>query len=119
MIEIGGMPILWHIMKTYSHYGFNEFVICAGYKQHVIKEWFADYFLHTSDITFDYTGGKDTFHRLLVFFHGDRFFCLCPGHVPACSMGRRIVPIRIPLACAYKGSIPHVHGDQYHFPFLG
>lgn len=58
MIEIGGMPILWHIMKTYSHYGFNEFVICAGYKQHVIKEWFADYFLHTSDITFDYTSGN-------------------------------------------------------------
>lgn len=44
MIEIGGMPILWHIMKTYSYYGFNEFVICAGYKQHIIKEWFADYF---------------------------------------------------------------------------
>lgn len=58
MIEIGGMPILWHIMKIYSKYGFNEFVICAGYKQHVIKEWFADYFLHTSDITFDYTSGK-------------------------------------------------------------
>ena len=58
MIEIGGMPILWHIMKTYSYYGFNEFVICAGYKQHVIKEWFADYFLHTSDITFDYTNGN-------------------------------------------------------------
>ncbi len=58
MIEIGGMPILWHIMKTYSYYGFNEFVICAGYKQHVIKEWFSDYFLHTSDITFDYTGGN-------------------------------------------------------------
>ncbi len=55
MIEIGGMPILWHIMKQYSFYGFNEFVICAGYKQHVIKEWFADYFLHTSDITFDFT----------------------------------------------------------------
>lgn len=60
MIEIGGMPILWHIMKNYSYYGYNEFVICAGYKQHVIKEWFADYFLHTSDITFDYTnGGND------------------------------------------------------------
>lgn len=59
MIEIGGMPILWHIMKIYSHYGFNEFVICAGYKQHVIKEWFADYFLHTSDITFDYTNGSN------------------------------------------------------------
>lgn len=58
MIEIGGMPILWHIMKEYSYYGFHEFVICAGYKQHVIKEWFADYFLHTSDITFDFTEGN-------------------------------------------------------------
>ncbi len=59
MIEIGGMPILWHIMKEYSFYGFNEFVVCAGYKQHIIKEWFADYFLHTSDITFDFTNGND------------------------------------------------------------
>lgn len=55
MLEIGEMPILWHIMKGYSCYGVNEFIICAGYKQHVIKEWFADYFLHTSDITFDFT----------------------------------------------------------------
>lgn len=54
MIEIGDMPILWHIMKEYSYYGVTEFIICAGYKQHVIKEWFADYFLHTSDITFDF-----------------------------------------------------------------
>lgn len=59
MIEIGGMPILWHIMKGYSAQGFNEFIICAGYKQHVIKEWFADYFLHTSDITFDFTKGNE------------------------------------------------------------
>ncbi len=59
MIEIGEMPILWHIMKTYSYYGINEFIICAGYKQHVIKEWFADYFLHTSDITFDFTNGNE------------------------------------------------------------
>ena len=59
MIEIGGMPILWHIMKLYSAYGFNEFVICAGYKQHIVKEWFADYFLHTSDITFDFTNGNE------------------------------------------------------------
>ena len=59
MIEIGEMPILWHIMKLYSYYGVNEFVICAGYKQHVIKEWFADYFLHTSDITFDFTNGNN------------------------------------------------------------
>lgn len=58
MIEIGDMPILWHIMKTYSHYGFKEFIICAGYKQHVIKQWFADYFLHTSDITFDFSNGN-------------------------------------------------------------
>ncbi|MCQ5128029.1 glucose-1-phosphate cytidylyltransferase [Butyricicoccus faecihominis] len=59
MLEIGGMPLLWHIMKEYSHYGFNEFIICAGYKQHIIKEWFADYFLHTSDITFDFTQGDN------------------------------------------------------------
>lgn len=64
MIKIGGMPILWHIMKIYSHYGFNEFVICAGYKQHMIKEWFADYFLHTSDVTFDFTeDNKVIFHN--------------------------------------------------------
>ncbi|MCI8992069.1 MAG: glucose-1-phosphate cytidylyltransferase [Eubacterium sp.] len=56
MIEIGGMPILWHIMKLYSHYGFHEFVICAGYKQYVIKEYFSNYFLHKSDITFNFTG---------------------------------------------------------------
>ena len=55
MIEIGEKPILWHIMKMYSAYGFNEFVICCGYKQHVIKEWFADYYLHNSNITFDFT----------------------------------------------------------------
>ena len=59
MIEIGGQPILWHIMKIYSTYGFNEFVICAGYKQHIIKEYFADYFLHTSDITFDFTNNNE------------------------------------------------------------
>lgn len=59
MVEIGGMPIIWHIMKLYSHYGFNDFIICAGYKQHVIKEYFADYFLHTSDITFDFSDGEN------------------------------------------------------------
>lgn len=59
MIEIGEMPILWHIMKEYSFYGLNDFVICAGYKQHVIKEWFANYFLHTSDITFDFNKGNE------------------------------------------------------------
>ncbi len=59
MVDLGGMPILLHIMKLYSAHGYNEFVICAGYKQHVIKEYFADYFLHTSDITFDFTEGRN------------------------------------------------------------
>lgn len=53
MIEVGGMPILWHIMKTYSSHGINDFVICLGYKGYVIKEYFANYFLHTSDVTFN------------------------------------------------------------------
>jgi glucose-1-phosphate cytidylyltransferase len=52
MVDIGGKPILWHILKTYSHHGINEFIICCGYKGYVIKEYFANYFLHTSDVTF-------------------------------------------------------------------
>ncbi len=63
MIEIGGMPMLWHIMKIYSYYGFNEFVICLGYKQHMVKEFFADYFLHTSDVTFDLANNSMEVHR--------------------------------------------------------
>ena len=55
MIDIGDMPILWHIMKTYSYYGFNDFIICCGYKGYMIKEYFADYYLHRSDVTFDFT----------------------------------------------------------------
>lgn len=55
MIEIGGAPILWHILKWYSHYGVNEFVICCGYMGYIIKEYFADYYLHHSDVTFDFT----------------------------------------------------------------
>lgn len=57
MIEIGDKPILWHIMKEYSYYGFNDFIICAGYKQHIIKEYFANYYLHNSDVTFDFSNG--------------------------------------------------------------
>lgn len=59
MIEIGGEPILWHIMKEYSYYGFDDFVICVGYKQQIIKEWFSNYFLNNSDVTFDYRDGKN------------------------------------------------------------
>ncbi|NNJ32823.1 glucose-1-phosphate cytidylyltransferase [Lacrimispora defluvii] len=58
MVEISGMPILWHIMKEYSYYGYNEFIICAGYKQEYIKEWFDNFFLHSSDIEYDFTEGK-------------------------------------------------------------
>ena len=58
MIEIGGRPILWHIMKYYSEFGFHEFVLCLGYKQYVVKEFFADYFLHTSDVTFDLANNR-------------------------------------------------------------
>lgn len=59
MIDIGGMPILWHIMKEYAYYGHTDFIVCAGYKQQVIKQWFADYFLRSSDVTFDYRDGKN------------------------------------------------------------
>ncbi|MBQ8934281.1 MAG: glucose-1-phosphate cytidylyltransferase [Lachnospiraceae bacterium] len=63
MIEIGERPILWHIMKYYSTYGFDEFIICAGYKQYVIKEYFAEYFLHNSDVTFDLSSNSMTIHN--------------------------------------------------------
>lgn len=53
MVEVGGMPILWHVMKIYSHFGINDFIICCGYKGYVIKEYFANYALHNSDVTFD------------------------------------------------------------------
>ncbi len=63
MVEIGGMPILWHIMKIYSQYGFNEFVICLGYKGYFIKEWFNNYYLHRNDVTFDLHSNTTTYHQ--------------------------------------------------------
>lgn len=63
MVEIGGKPILWHIMKHYSTHGFNEFVICLGYKGYMIKEYFANYFRHTSDVTFDFSNNRESFHN--------------------------------------------------------
>ena len=62
MVEIGGMPILWHIMKIYSSQGFNEFIICLGYKGFIIKEYFANYYLHLSDVTIELSTGKITVH---------------------------------------------------------
>lgn len=63
MVEIGGMPILWHIMKIYSYHGINDFIVCLGYKGYVIKEYFANYFLHMSDVTFDLANNKMKVHR--------------------------------------------------------
>lgn len=63
MVEIGGMPILWHIMKIYSHWGFNDFIICLGYKGEVIKEWFHKYHLRQSNVTFDFLTGTTNYHR--------------------------------------------------------
>lgn len=63
MVELGGKPILWHIMKVYSHYGLNDFIICLGYKGYLIKEYFANYFLHQSDVTFDFRTNKTTVHQ--------------------------------------------------------
>ena len=61
MIEIGERPILWHIMKIYSHYGFNEFIICLGYKSNMVKDYFANYFMYESDVTFNFRSGKEVF----------------------------------------------------------
>ena len=66
MVEIGGKPILWHIMKTYSHYGITDFIICCGYKGYVIKEYFANYFLHQSDVTFNMKDNKMEYLSLRV-----------------------------------------------------
>ncbi len=63
MVEIGGKPILWHVLKIYSHYGINDFVVCCGYKGYVIKEYFANYFLHMSDVTFDMRNNEMEVHH--------------------------------------------------------
>jgi glucose-1-phosphate cytidylyltransferase len=63
MVEIGGLPILWHVMKMYSHYGINDFIICCGYKGYLIKEYFSNYYLQTSDVTFDLTSNQTTYHK--------------------------------------------------------
>jgi glucose-1-phosphate cytidylyltransferase len=104
MVEIGGKPILWHIMKMYSHYGLNDFIICLGYKGYVIKEYFANYFLHMSDVTIDMRNNSTTVHqasaeswtvtmvdtgddtqvggrikRVIPYLKGDEEFCLTYG----------------------------------------
>ena len=76
LIEIGGMPILWHIMKTYSSHDINDFVICCGYKGYLVKEYFANYFLHMSDVTFDIMNNKmEALKKFFILFQ--IFLCLC------------------------------------------
>lgn len=79
LVEIGGQPVLWHIMKEFSYYGFNDFIICAGYKQYMVKEWFADYFLRNSDVMFDYRNGKN---KMTVYEH-----CCEPWKVTVADTG--------------------------------
>ena len=69
MIEIGGQPILWHVMKCFQKYGYNEFIICAGYKQQIIKEYFSHYYLHHNNITFDFTKENKMVNRCIKRFN--------------------------------------------------
>ena len=77
MVEIGGMPILWHIMKIYSSYGINDFIICAGYKSHIIKDYFTNYFIQNSDVTFDLKQNTYKIHTISLFPQSP-LFSLCP-----------------------------------------
>ena len=63
MVEIGSFPVLWHIMKIYSHYGITDFIICCGYKGYMIKEYFSNYFLHTSDVSFNFKSNEHKYYR--------------------------------------------------------
>ena len=90
MVEIGGHPILWHIMKIYSHYGVNDFVICAGYKGYMIKEFFANYRLHMSDVTFDMESGQAQIHNN----HAEPWRVTCIDTGEATMTGGRIKRIK-------------------------
>lgn len=90
MIEIGGMPILWHIMKLYSHHGINDFIVCLGYKGYAIKEYFANYFLHTSDVTFDMVKNSMEVHER----HAEPWRVTLVDTGPATLTGGRLKRVR-------------------------
>jgi glucose-1-phosphate cytidylyltransferase len=98
MIEIGGKPILWHIMKSYSAHGMNEFVVCLGYKGYVIKEYFANYFLHTSDVTFDMSDNRMEVHHR----HAE------PWRVTLVDTGERTM-----TGGRIKRIAPYLNGDDF------
>ncbi len=134
MVEIGQMPILWHIMKIYSHYGLNDFVVCCGYKGHVIKEWFAAYHHRRSDVTFDFcrheteihTNGSEPWRVTLVDtgettmtggrikraakYIGDRPFCMTYGD----GVGNVDIAASIAYHCRHgkKATMTAVQPDQ-------
>src|ERR1700744_4832050 len=125
MVEIGGRPILWHILKIYSQFGINDFIICCGYKGYIIKEFFANYFLHTSDVTFDMKSNKMTVHnsiaepwtvtlvdtgsetgtggrlrRVKKYLEGEKTFCM--------TYGDGVADVDIPASIAFHKK----HGKQ-------
>jgi glucose-1-phosphate cytidylyltransferase len=102
MVEIGGKPILWHIMKIYSSHGINEFVICCGYKGYVIKEYFANYFLHSCDVTFDMRANKMEVHQNNVE----------PWHVTLIDTGERTA-----TGGRLKRARPYVGDDDFCFTY--
>ncbi len=111
MVEIGGMPIIWHIMKIYSAHGINDFVICLGYKGYVIKEFFANYFLHTADVTIDLTNNGMDVHRR----RGEPWRITMVDTGPTTQTGGRIKAIRAylddqePFCMTYGDGVADIH----------
>ena len=104
MIEIGYKPILWHIMKSYSTYGINEFIICLGYKGYVIKEYFSNYYLHTSDVTIDLTNNQTQVHQSKAE----------PWKITLVDTGEETM-----IGGRIKRIIPYVENDEYFFVTYG
>jgi glucose-1-phosphate cytidylyltransferase len=102
MVEIGGKPILWHIMKSFASHGVTEFVVCLGYRGYVIKEWFANYALHTSDVTFDLAGGSMDVHHSTTE----------PWRVTLVETGEATQ-----TAGRLKRVLPYVHGEEFCFTY--
>jgi glucose-1-phosphate cytidylyltransferase len=102
MVEIGGRPILWHIMKLYSGYGVNDFVICLGYRGYLIKEYFANYFLHMCDVTFDIAGNRMEVHQNLAE----------PWRVTLVDTGEDTM-----TGGRLKRALPHLDDEEFHFTY--
>ena len=118
MIEIGEQPILWHIMKYYSEFGFHEFIICLGYKQYVVKEYFADYFLHTSDVTFDLANNKMEVHRKhaepwKVTLVDTGLYTMTGGRVKRISLLRKTMSVPFSMASRWRHFAPRTTRESF------